>query len=170
MAERTITVGGLGKTYAVTGWRLGYVVTSNPWSAALRTVHDFTTICAPTPLQEAAVVALGLAPDFYAQLITDYTARRDCMMAVLRENGFSAYTPQGAYYVMADFTGTGFEGDDFAFAHWLVTEARVAVVPGSSFYHTPGLGHTSVRFAFPKQLATLEMAGERLSAGLAKLR
>lgn len=170
MAERTITISGMGKTYAVTGWRLGYAVALDPWSTALRTVHDFSTVCAPAPLQEAAIAALHFGPDYYAELITDYTARRDSMMAVLRENGFSAHTPQGAYYVMADFTGTGFEGDDFAFARWLATEVGVAVVPGSSFYYTPGLGHSSVRFAFPKQLETIEMAGERLAAGLAKLR
>jgi aminotransferase len=170
MAERTITVSGMGKTYAVTGWRLGYAVALEPWSTALRTVHDFTTVCAPAPLQEGAITALSFGPDYYAQLIEEYTARRDAMMKVLWDNGFSAQTPEGAYYVMADFSGTGFEGDDMAFARWLATEVGVAVVPGSSFYYTPGLGHTSVRFAFPKRLETIEAAGERLAAGLAKLR
>jgi aminotransferase len=166
MAERTITTGGLSKTYAVTGWRLAYVVAQEPWSTALRTVHDYTTICAPTPFQEAAVVALSLPDSYYAELQASYTERRDRMIAILNDVGFKATPPEGAYYVMADFSDFGFDGDDTEFARWLTKQARVAVVPGSSFYHTPEPGRTTVRFAFPKRVETLEEAGERMRAAL----
>ncbi len=166
MAACTITIGGLSKTYAITGWRLAYAVAQKPWSTALRTVHDFTTICAPTPLQEAGATALTLPDSYYTELQADYTQRRDCMLQILNDVGFAAEPPQGSYYVMADFSSFGFDGDDFAFAEWMTSEARVAVVPGSSFYHTPGLGRSAVRFAFPKRIETLEAAGERMRAAL----
>ncbi len=169
MAERTITIGGWGKTYAVTGWRLGYAVAQEPLSTAVRTVHDFTTICAPTPFQMAAVATLELPDEYYAQLCADYEERRDCMLSILHAVGFQAAPPEGAYYVMADFSRFQFEGDDWDFARWMTTEARVAVVPGSSFYRTPGLGHSVVRFAFPKRLETLEEAGQRMGTALARL-
>lgn len=162
MAERTITIGGLSKTFAITGWRLGYVIAQEPWSTALRTVHDFTTICAPTPLQHAAVVAMRFGDAYYRQLRDAYAARRDLMMRVLHEAGFEAQPPEGAYYVMADFSSFDFAGNDLAFARRLTTEAGVAVVPGTSFFHTPGLGRRAVRFAFPKRAETLQEAGERL--------
>lgn len=181
MAGRTITVGGLGKTFAVTGWRLAYAVARDPWSTALRTVHDFTTICAPTPLQEAGAAALdqadALVPrSYYDVLKAEYTARRDCMLALLDDVGFAARPPEGAYYVMADFSALqprlpeeARSGADpaAAFARWMTTQVRVAVVPGSSFYHTPGLGTSTVRFAFPKRMDTLETAGDRMRAALA---
>ncbi len=162
MAERTITIGGLSKTFAITGWRLGYVVAQEPWSTALRTVHDFTTICAPTPLQHAAVVAMSFGDVYYRQLRDAYATRRDLMMQVLHDAGFEAQPPEGAYYVMADFGRLDSAGDDLAFAHRLTAEAGVAVVPGTSFFHTPALGHSAVRFAFPKRAETLQEAGERL--------
>jgi aspartate/methionine/tyrosine aminotransferase len=174
MAERTITTSGLSKTYAATGWRVGWVIAPPALSNAVRTVHDFLTICAPTPLQEASAVALGLPDAYYAELAQAYTARRDRMMAILEDSGFRAAPPEGAYYVMADFSEVqadlaryarglqGGQGDDVAFARWLTIERKVAVVPGSSFYHDPALGRKLVRFAFPKRLETLEEAGRRL--------
>ncbi len=163
MAERTITLSGLTKTYAATGWRVAWVVAPPGLTNALRTVHDFLTICAPAPLQEAAAVALALPEDFYAEVLQTYHIRREKMMAVLAETGFTAYTPAGAYYVMADFSAIRPDLDDVAFARWLTMEKRVAVVPGSSFYRgQPGLGRNLVRFAFPKQVATLEEARQRL--------
>jgi len=170
MRERTVTISGFGKTFAATGWRLGYACALDPLSAALRTVHDFTTICAPVPLQAACVAALSLPDDYYVQLKRDYTARRDKIMAILEEVNFTARAPEGAYYVMADFgawnpspgSGQAFDGDDFALARWLPEHLGVAVVPGSCFYATPGLGKRAVRFAFAKKLETLEAAGERL--------
>ncbi len=162
MRERTVTIGGFGKTFAATGWRLGYACAIDPFSAALRTVHDFTTICAPVPLQAACVAALNLPEAYYEQLGRDYSARRDTIMAVLEEGCFDARPPEGSYYVMADFSSREFNGDDNDLARWLPQHAGVAVVPGSCFYATPRLGKTIVRFAFAKKLETLKAAGERL--------
>jgi len=162
MRERTTTIGGFGKTFAVTGWRIGYVCALDPLSTALRTVHDFTTICAPSPLQVACVAALELPPAYYETLKREYRERRDAMMSILYETGFEAHPPEGAYYVMADFGAWKFDGDDMAFARHLAMKHAVAVVPGSSFYGTPGLGKRSVRFAFAKKPETLAAAGERL--------
>lgn len=169
MAGRTITISGLSKTYAITGWRLAYAVAQEPWSTALRTVHEFTTICAPTPLQEGAAVAFSLPDTYYAELKATHTERRNCIYRILNEVGFKAMLPEGTYYIMADFGRFSFEGDDIAFARWMASRARVAVVPGSSFYHTPGLGRSAVRFAFPKRLETLEEAGVRMQTALAAL-
>ena len=162
MRERTITVGGFGKTFAVTGWRVGYVCALEPLSSALRTVHDYATICAPGPLQAACIVALELPPAYYEKLKLEYRKRRDTMMAILREARFEAHPPEGAYYVMAGFGPWKFAGDDVAFARYLAMEHAVAVVPASSFYGTPGLGKRFVRFAFAKKAETLAAAGERL--------
>jgi aminotransferase len=165
MAERTVTIGGLGKTFAVTGWRLGYACAFNHLSNALRTVHDFTTICAPAPLQAAGAAALNLPDDYYAQLLKDYTARRDKILSILEGAHFIVQPPEGAYYIMADFSAWSFDGDDYAFARWLPANRGVAVVPGSCFYGTPGKGKQTVRFAFSKRLETLDAAGERLLSG-----
>jgi aspartate/methionine/tyrosine aminotransferase len=167
MAERTITTSGLTKTYAVTGWRVAWAITSPTISKALRTVHDFfLTICAPTPLQEAGVTALTLPDDYYTEMTQAYHVRRDKMMAVLKEAGFKATAPEGAYYVMADYSAIQPDMDEMTFSKWLTVEKRVAVVPGSSFYRgEPSLSKGLVRFAFPKQLDTLEEARQRLLAG-----
>ena len=165
MAERTITVSGLTKTYATTGWRVGWAIAPPALANPLRTVHDFLTICAPTPLQEAAVTALKLPEIYYAEVLRAYHLRRDKMMAILEESGFRAWTPEGAYYVLADFTALQPDMDDVAFARWLTVEKKVAVVPGSSFYRGDvTLGRGLVRFAFPKRLETLEDARRRLAA------
>jgi aminotransferase len=165
MAERTITVSGLTKTYAATGWRVAWAIAPPSLSNPLRTVHDFLTICAPTPLQEAAVTALTLPEAYYAELIQAYHARRDKMMAILEETGFRAWTPEGAYYVLADYSSLQPDMDDVSFARWLTIEKKVAVVPGGSFYRGhAALGRGLVRFAFPKQLETLEEARRRLMA------
>jgi aminotransferase len=164
MAERTVTIGGFGKTFAATGWRLGYACALNPLSTAIRTVHDFLTICAPAPLQAAAVAALALPDEYYSRLHDEYSARRKMMMSILADADFIAYPPAGAYYVMADFQKWNFAGDDYDFARWLPANVGVAVVPGSCFYGTAGLGKRSVRFAFAKKLETLSAAGERLVA------
>lgn len=169
MYERTITVGGLGKSYAVTGWRLGYACAPELYSHALRTVHDFTTICAPTPLQHAAVAAFQLPDAYYEALTRDFTARRTTMMGILENARFKAAPPEGAYYVLADFSEWDGARDDFAFAEYLTTEVGVAVVPGSSFYRTPGLGERQVRFAFAKKLETLRAAEERLMTAVGRL-
>lgn len=165
LREHTITVSGLSKTFAITGWRLGYVIAPSHLSAAVRPVHDFLTVCAPTPLQMAAVTALGFAQDYYDRQVADYHERRAMMMEILQELGFEAPMPEGAYYVLADYGQVPIpqaQWDSTRFAVWMVEEIGVAVVPGSVFYTPTGYGDSSVRFAFPKKIATLRAARERL--------
>lgn len=165
LRERTITVGGLGKSFAVTGWRLGYIVAPAAVSMAIRKIHDYMTICAPTPLQAAAAVALDLPDSYFDELTAGYHQRRDIMMSTLEELGFSAILPEGAYYTMADYTELDIpqaSWDSTRFAHWMTTEIGVAVVPGTSFYSLPGYGRQSIRFAFPKKVVTLREAAERM--------
>jgi len=162
MRERTVTISGISKTYSLTGWRIGYIVAPPELTDAIRKVHDFLTVGAPAPLQEAAAVALDLPDEYYAQLLADYRARRDFLVGALAELGFRCFKPQGAYYIMADFTSLGFD-NDVEFARYLVKEVGVATVPGSSFYADPAKGRNKVRFAFPKRLETLKRAVELLS-------
>ncbi|MCL4264462.1 MAG: pyridoxal phosphate-dependent aminotransferase [Anaerolineae bacterium] len=165
LRDRTITISGLGKTFAVTGWRLGYVVAPDELMQAIRPLHDFTSICAPTPLQAAGAAALNLPPAFYEATTAAYHERRALMMEILQSAGFRATLPQGAYYIMADYTALPVpqaQLPPMEFARWLTTEVGVAVVPGDSFYSLPGFGAGSVRFAFPKKRQTLEEAARRL--------
>jgi aspartate/methionine/tyrosine aminotransferase len=165
LRERTVTVGGLSKSFAITGWRLGYVIAPAHLSAAIRPIHDYMTICAPTPLQAAAAVAMELPESYYDQVQTEYAQRRDVMMGVLEEAGFVASPPEGAYYVLADYTNIDApqaSWDCERFARWLTTDVGVAAVGGTNFYSLPGYGEGIVRFAFPKRLETLRAAGERL--------
>ena len=167
LKDRTITVSGLSKTFAITGWRLGYVVAPTHLSAAVRPVHDFLTVCAPTPLQAAAITALDLPQDYYDGMVADYHQRRDLIMAILDEIGFSAPKPEGAYYVLAHYGQMPVpqaQWDSLSFAEWMVEEIGVAVVPGTVFYSEPDRGDRSVRFAFPKKLSTLQAARQRMEA------
>jgi aminotransferase len=161
MEDRTITICGLGKTFAVTGWRVGYCIASAELTDALRKVHDYTTVCAPTPLQEAMAAAIGLPDSYYEWLKTFYASRRSRMLEILDRHGFEYAVPEGAYYVMADFRHLGRGDDDMAFAHWLIDEVGVATVPGSSFYSDPSLGRGLVRFAFPKKDETFDLVEKR---------
>jgi aminotransferase len=162
MEDRTITICGLGKTFAVTGWRVGYCIASAPLTDALRKVHDFTTVCAPTPLQEAMASVIGLPDAYYEWLRTFYASRRSRMLGILDAYGFKYTVPEGAYYVMADFRHLGRGDDDMAFGYWLIDEVGVATVPGSSFYASePGLGRGLVRFAFPKTDETFNVVEQR---------
>ncbi len=161
MRDRTITINGMSKTYSVTGWRVGWAVAPEALSGAIRKVHDFLTVGAPAPLQEAGVAALALPQAYYQRLAGDYRARRDRLLPALRQAGFEAYTPRGAYYVMTDIGGFGF-ADDMAFASHLVRDIGVAVVPGSSFYSDARDGARQVRFAFCKRPETLDEAASRL--------
>lgn len=161
MRERTIAISGLSKSYSVTGWRVGYAIAAPPLTDAIRKVHDFVTVGAPAPLQAAGVVALGLPDSYYVDFLRQYRERRDYLVAHLQRLGFGCEAPAGAYYVMCDFQSFGFD-DDTAFAHYLVKEIGVAVVPGSSFYPNPELGRRKVRFSFCKKMETLRRAVELL--------
>jgi aminotransferase len=161
MAERTVTISGLSKTFSVTGWRLGYVVAPAALSDAIRKVHDFLTVGAAHPLQIAGAAALSLPDSYYADLRADYQRRREVLVPYLREAGFRFAEPEGAYYVMADISDFGF-ASDVDFVHMMLRELGVAAVPGSSFYSQPERGRSKVRFMFAKNEATLREAGERL--------
>jgi aminotransferase len=164
MADRTVSIHSMSKSYSVTGWRVGWTIASPDLTVGIRRVHDFLTVGAAAPLQAAAVVALGFPATYYERLVTDYAARRDALLPSLREAGFRFVEPAGAYYVMTDIRGLTDE-DDTTFALRLIREVGVAAVPGSSFYSRPELGRTKLRFAFPKRFATLEIAAARLVAG-----
>ncbi|MDY6835773.1 MAG: pyridoxal phosphate-dependent aminotransferase [Chloroflexota bacterium] len=165
LRERTITIGGFSKTYAITGWRLGYMVAPTQLMRAIRPVHDFLTICAPTPLQIAAVMALSFPQDYYDGILSDYHQRRDVMVEILKDLGFTMTVPEGAYYILADYSRMEIpqaQWDSRSFAEWMVREYRVAVVPGSVFYSLPGYGEHCMRFSFSKKVETLLDAGERM--------
>ncbi|HEX9818326.1 MAG TPA: aminotransferase class I/II-fold pyridoxal phosphate-dependent enzyme [Methylomirabilota bacterium] len=165
MAERTVTISGASKSYSVTGWRVGWAVAPEEISAGIRRAHDFVTVGAPHPLQEAAVTALTLPDSYYVALRDGYQARRDLLFGYLERAGFTAWKPRGAYYILTDaahFLEALRLEDDSAFAMWLIKECGVATVPGSSFYAHPELGRTKIRFCFPKTDEVLTDAGERL--------
>ena len=161
MHERTVTVSGLSKTYSITGWRLGYVVANRELTRAVRTIHDYTTVCAPTPLQRAATVALALPDSYYRSLARTYDKKRLFMISALQELGFTFNRPEGAYYIFADFSEIS-DMDDYAFAEHLAREVGVATVPGSSFYAGREGGRTKIRFTYTKRDATLKEAVSRL--------
>jgi aspartate/methionine/tyrosine aminotransferase len=162
MAERTVAVNSISKTYSVTGWRVGWVIASAELTAGIRKTHDFLTVGAAAPLQQAAAVALTFPDGYYDELAAEYRERRDTLLPALVAAGFRIYSPDGAYYVMTDISGLTDE-DDLAFSRRLIADPGVAGVPGSSFYSRPELGRTKVRFAFPKRLETLQAAAERLA-------
>jgi aminotransferase len=162
MHDRTITINALSKTYSVTGWRVGWAIASPEVTSAIRKVHDFLTVGAAAPLQEAGAVALQFPPEYYATLAAEYTQRRERLLGILTGAGFHCFKPSGAYYIMTDISAFGFP-DDLAFAKYLVTEIGVAAVPGSSFYRNPADGRTHLRFTFCKTEKTFQAAAERLA-------
>jgi len=166
MHDRTVTINALSKTYSVTGWRVGWTIASPSLTAGIRKVHDFLTVGAAAPLQEAGAVALGFPESYYRTLAADYTVRRDLLLSGLRGVGLQCEAPRGAYYILADASAVGCR-DDVAFARRLVESAGVGAVPGSSFFSRPESGRTLLRFAFPKTEATLKEAVKRLQRGLA---
>ncbi len=161
MAERTVTISGLSKTFSITGWRLGYCIAPAEISNGIRKAHDFLTVGAPHPLQIAGAVALGLPASYYEKLCNDYRRRRDLFLPYLRRAGLRFVEPEGAYYVMSDIADLGWD-DDTAFVRRLIEKVGVSAVPGSSFYSPRELGRTQVRFMFAKRDETLHQAGERL--------
>jgi len=163
MRERTVTISGLSKTWSVTGWRIGWCLAPPELTNAIRKVHDFLTVGAPAPLQEAAATALAMPQDYFRRLADSYRERREFLVPVLQRAGFKPFPPRGAYYVMTDISEFGFP-DDVAFARWLVAEGGVAAVPGSSFYSDPAAGSQRLRFHFARKRETLEAAAERLQS------
>jgi aspartate/methionine/tyrosine aminotransferase len=161
MRDRTVTINGLSKTYSVTGWRVGWTIAPPAITDAIRKVHDFLTVGAPAPLQEAGAVALDLPDSYYQKLAENYRTRRDHLIPALSQAGFHCFRPRGAYYVMTDISAFNF-ADDIVFTQYLVKDVGVAAVPGSSFYHDPRDGAKQVRFAFCKRDKTLDEAGQRL--------
>jgi len=167
MAERTITISALSKTYSVTGWRVGWAIGDPRMIDAIRKVHDFLTVAAPTPLQEAGVAALEMPDAYYRDLAGSYQDRRDLFLEQTSATAFGMYRPEGAYYAMAEVGGLRERigaADDVAFCRELVLRAGVASVPGSSFFADARLGRDLIRFAFPKRLETLGEAAERLAS------
>ena len=163
MRERTVTVSGASKTFSVTGWRVGTIVAPERFTAAIRKVHDFLTVGAPAPLQEAVAAAMTqLGPEYYSELREGYRERGEVLHEALVAAGFGCTRPEGAYYIMADISELTDMTDD-AFSRWLAREVGVAPVPGSSFFSDPADGRHLVRFAFCKRVETLREAGERLA-------
>jgi aspartate/methionine/tyrosine aminotransferase len=171
MRDRTIVINGMSKTYSVTGWRVGWALAPPEATQAIRKVHDFLTVGAAAPLQQAGATALRLSQAYYDKLAADYTVRRERLLKILSASGFTVFKPRGAYYIMTDISrfadpsSPDFAADtqDVRFAKYLVQKIGVAVVPGSSFYNDPNDGASQVRFTFCKKEATLAAAEERLS-------
>jgi aspartate/methionine/tyrosine aminotransferase len=161
MRDRSILVNSMSKTYSVTGWRVGWVLASPDLTDSIRKVHDFLTVGAAAPLQQAGVLALAMPDDYYQRLSSEYAARRDYLVDSLQAVGFQCFVPHGAYYVMTDISRFGF-ADDAAFVRHLITGPGIAAVPGSSFYAQGGAGTQQVRFCFCKKYETLESARHQL--------
>lgn len=161
MRERTVTINSLSKTYSVTGWRVGWAIAPPELTSAIRKVHDFLTVGAAAPLQAAGVAALSLPQSYYNELAVKYSERRNLLLTALRELGFDAFSPCGAYYIISDISRFN-AGDDRTFVRRLVQEIGVATVPGSSFYKHPENGAHQIRFAFCKQIETLHRAIDNL--------
>ncbi|HXF83581.1 MAG TPA: aminotransferase class I/II-fold pyridoxal phosphate-dependent enzyme [bacterium] len=163
MAERTVTINSLSKTYSVTGWRVGWAtIRDEAIATAIRKAHDFLTVGAAAPLQEAGAAALRLPRTYYAELAAMYRRKRDRLLAILGQAGFRCFHPYGAYYIMTDIAPLGYD-DDVAFTQMLIQQVGVAAVPGSSFYREPARGRRYVRFAYPKRDETLDEVARRLA-------
>jgi N-succinyldiaminopimelate aminotransferase len=167
MAARTLTVNSLGKTFACTGWKIGWVMAPRDLTAAVRAAHQFVTFATSTPMQAAAVTALGLDDEYYETLARDYQTRRDYLVGALEQAGLRVSVPRGTYFIMADFTPLKLPGvtDDVSFCRWLTREVKVAAIPPTAFFSDEhkDLGRSWARFAFCKRRETLEAAVERLA-------
>lgn len=162
MRERSVLVNSMSKTYSVTGWRVGWVLAAPDLTDSIRKVHDFLTVGAAAPLQQAGVLALNLPDSYYQKLAHDYQSRRDMLLGVLEGAGFRCFRPDGAYYIMTDIRDFGFS-DDYAFVRHMIDQAGVAAVPGSSFFADSHAGNELIRFCFCKKYETLEEARIRLT-------
>ena len=161
MEDRTVTISGFSKTYAMTGWRLGYAVARRPLAEKMALLNDLINICAPSPLQHALVAAFDLPPSYYETMRADYQRKRDLTAAACRDAGMEPYVPQGSYYMLADVSRFGFRDDQEA-ARLLLERCGVAVVPGGSFYADPADGRTQVRLCYAKTMPDLEDACRRI--------
>lgn len=161
MAQRTLTISSGGKSFSVTGWKVGWAMGPQPLQAALRRVHQFSVFSTATPLQYAIAHALRLPDSYFTELRSDYQARRDALAVVLRQAGFSPIVPEGSYFILTDTSSFG-RGDAIAFNHWLISEIGVAAIPISGFYQSGNHGDNLLRFCFCKQWATIEEAGRRM--------
>jgi aminotransferase len=161
MRDRCVLINSLSKTYGVTGWRVGWVLASPDLTDSIRKIHDFLTVGAASPLQAAGVVAMGLPDEFYKNVAAEYQKKRDLLTGYLTDAGFRCYRPSGAYYIMTDISGFGFE-DDMTFMAYMAEKAGVVAVPASCFFLDPADGAQMVRFCFPKKYETLKEAGDRL--------
>src|SRR5579871_3249452 len=161
MRDRSILVNSMSKTYSVTGWRVGWVLAAPDLTDSIRKVHDFLTVGAAAPLQQAGVLAMNLPQAYYDKLAKEYQGRRDLLLNRLEQAGFRCFRPDGAYYIMTDISEFGFP-DDHAFVRHMIQEAGVAAVPGSSFFYDSDHGSSLIRFCFCKKYETLEEAGRRL--------
>jgi aminotransferase len=168
MADRTITINGLSKTFSVTGWRVGWAIAPSDLAGPIRKMHDFLTVGAPAPLQEAGVAALAMPESYYVEMAAGYARRRELLCGILERHGFKFNRPQGAYYVMTDIAHFGFDSD-IEFATYLVKECGVATVPGSSFFNNKKAGRTKVRFVYSKRDETLREADKRLAKLVARV-
>lgn len=162
MRDRCVLVNSLSKSFSVTGWRVGWVIAPPDLTASIRKVHDFLTVGAATPLQQAGITALSLPDAYFSELARSYQKKRDLLVGILENAGFRCLVPKGAYYVMCDISAFDFESD-VAFCKYLVEEIGVAAVPGSSFFSDPASGRQLIRFCFAKKPETLQAAGEKLS-------
>lgn len=162
MKDLTVTINSLSKTYSVTGWRVGWAITSAAMTSPIRKVHDFLTVGAPAPLQRAGAEAINLPQKFYDELEAEYIERRTFMLETLDQVGINYFKPQGAYYAFSNIEEFGFENDVELTKH-LVQDIGVAVVPGSSFFNDPEIGRKYIRFCFSRQMDTLKAARERLN-------
>jgi aspartate/methionine/tyrosine aminotransferase len=161
MAERSVIVNSVSKSYSVTGWRVGWTIAPPAITDGIRKVHDFLTVGAAAPLQEAAATALAFPRAYYTQLAAAYQRKRDTLLGILQNAGFACLVPAGAYYIMCDIGPLGYDDDEALTMH-LIKDIGVAPVPGSSFFHTPAHGRRYVRFAFPKRDETFEDVRARL--------
>ena len=170
MRPRTLTISSTGKTFSMTGWKIGYAVGPADLNAALRSIHQFVTFASATPFQDAMALALEEAEGrgYYAELARDYAERRDALRNVLEESGLPTLRVEGAYFLMADVSAFGFP-DDVAFCHWLTTEIGVAAVPPSAFYLDPARAPKLARFCFAKRPETIRLAAERMRSLRARL-
>ena len=163
MRDRTIVVNSLSKSYSVTGWRVGWVIAAPHLTDPIRKMHDFLTVGAAAPLQEAGAVAVLLPESYYHELAAAYTGRRDRLIGILRDAGFDVMTPEGAYYVICDISDRGYPSD-VDFCRYLIQDVGVAAVPGSSFFRNPASGRDLIRFTFCKKEETLALAEKRMRA------